>query len=145
MGFEADYSSSCGPICKTLLEQFGGPVQTAYRVNPMDHTQVVVFASNATAGIPLTGVGTYYTKIFVSFRGTQAFDVINNRRNLNFVFWPVTMCAECEAHKGFWRNFISLRPEIQPLIDVMGARLSAVDASSTTFLTAGMSMGGPLA
>merc|ERR1712022_27579 len=46
---------------------------------------------------------------------------------------------------GFWRNFISLRPDIQTLIDTVGASISAVDASSTTFLCAGMSMGAPLA
>jgi hypothetical protein len=143
--FDAGYDSKCGPICTTLMSQFGGPVETAFKVNPMDHTQCVVFASNATAGTPLTGTGGFPTKLFVAFRGTQAFDIINNRRNLNFVFWPVTLCTDCEAHKGFWRNFISLRPEIQTLIDTMGARLNAVDASSTTFLTAGMSMGGPLA
>merc|ERR1711998_431443 len=110
-----------------------------------DHTQVVVYASNATAGTPLTGTGGHPTKLFVSFRGTQAFDIINNRRNLNFVFWPVTLCTDCEAHKGFWRNFISLRPEIQTLIDTMGSSLAAVDAGSTSFLTTGMSMGAPLA
>merc|ERR1719453_2858399 len=99
----------------------------------MDHTQVVVFATNATAGVPLNGQGQYGTKVFVSFRGTQAFDVINNRRNLNFVFWPVTLCTDCEAHKGFWRNFISLRPEIQPLIETMGAKISGIDSSATTF------------
>merc|ERR1711907_448438 len=143
--FKGDYSSPCGPICTTLMRQFGGPVQTLYRVNPMDHTQVVVFASNSSAGTPLTGVGSLATKLFVSFRGTQAFDVINNRRNLNFVFWPVTLCSDCEAHKGFWRNFISLRPEIQSLIDTMGGKIAAVDAAETSFLTAGMSMGAPLA
>merc|ERR1711918_175508 len=110
-----------------------------------DHTQVVVFASS-TAGTPLTGTdGGHATKVFVSFRGTQAFDVINNRRNLNFVFWPVTLCTDCEAHKGFWRNFISLRPEIQPLIETLGGALSSVDAADTTFCVTGMSMGSPLA
>merc|ERR1711998_162185 len=103
----------------------------------MDHTQVVVFATNSTAGTPLTGMGTQLTKIFVSFRGTQAFDVINNRRNFNFVFWPVTLCTDCEAHKGFWRNFISLRPEITTIIDSLGASIAAIDASGTSFLTAG--------
>jgi hypothetical protein len=111
----------------------------------MDHTQVVVFASNATAGTPINGLGGYPTKIFVSFRGTQATDVLNNRRNLNFLFWPVTLCTDCEAHKGFWRNFISLRPEIQPLIEAMGSSIASIDGSATSFLTAGMSMGAPLA
>jgi hypothetical protein len=143
--FKSDLKTECGPICTTLMNQFGGPVETVFRVNPMDHTQVVVFASNATAGIPITGVGTYPTKLFVAFRGTQAFDVINNRRNFNFVFWPVTLCTDCEAHKGFWRNFISLRPEISTLIDELGGKLAAIDGASTTFLTTGMSMGAPLA
>jgi hypothetical protein len=143
--FESDYKSTCGPMCTSLLQEFGGPVETLYRVNPMDHTQVVVFASNATAGVPLTGVGGTLTKVFVSFRGTQAFDIVNNRRNMNFVFWPVTMCTGCEAHKGFWRNFISLRPEIQTMIDTMGNSIAAIDGSATTFLCAGMSMGAPLA
>jgi hypothetical protein len=111
----------------------------------MDHTQVVVFASNSTSGTPLKANGAVPTKVFVSFRGTQAFDVINNRRNLNFVFWPVTLCTDCEAHKGFWRNFISLRPEIQPLIETLGGALSSVDAADTTFCVTGMSMGSPLA
>jgi hypothetical protein len=143
--FKTDYNTICGPICTALLQEFDSPVQTAYRVNPMDHTQVVVFASNATEGIPITGIGGALTKVFVAFRGTQYFDLINNRRNLNFVFWPVTMCTGCEAHKGFWRNFISLRPEIQPIIDSMGASMSAIDGTSTTFLCTGMSMGAPLA
>jgi hypothetical protein len=143
--FTADYETICGPVCTTLLNQFGGPIQTEYRVNPMDHTQVVVFASNSSAGTPLTSIGGYGTKLFVSFRGTQAYDVINNRRNLNFVFWPVTLCTDCEAHKGFWRNFISLRPEVSTIIESLGAKISAVDAASTTFVTTGMSMGAPLA
>lgn len=143
--FAADYTSPCGPVCTTLMKQFGGPVQTLFKVNPMDHTQVVVFATNVTGGTPLTGVGSYTSKLFVAFRGTQAFDIINNRRNLNFVFWPVTLCTDCEAHKGFWRNFISLRPEIQPLIETMGAKIDGIDGSSSSFLTTGMSMGAPLA
>merc|ERR1711998_162817 len=101
----------------------------------MDHTQVVVFASNATGGTSLTGEGTVKSQIFVSYRGTQAFDVINHRRNLNFVFWPVTLCTDCEAHKGFWRNFISLRPEITTLIEIMGNTLASIDGASTKFLT----------
>merc|ERR1712227_579545 len=105
----------------------------------MDHTQVIVFASNATSGLPLaTSAAGTTAKVFVSFRGTQAFDVINHRRNLNFVFWPVTLCSECEAHKGFWRNFISLRPEIQELIEEVGE-------TTSSFVTTGMSMGSPLA
>merc|ERR1712227_792655 len=101
----------------------------------MDHTQVIVFASNATSGLPLaTSAAGTTAKVFVSFRGTQAFDVINHRRNLNFVFWPVTLCSECEAHKGFWRNFISLRPEVSSMIETMGASIATIDASATTFL-----------
>merc|ERR1711998_732610 len=69
----------------------------------------------------------------------------NNRRNLNFVFWPVTLCTDCESHKGFWRNFISLRPEITTLIEIMGNTLASIDGASTKFLTTGMSMGAPLA
>merc|ERR1711918_114166 len=46
---------------------------------------------------------------------------------------------------GFWRNFISLRPEIQTMIDTMGNSIAAIDGSATTFLCAGMSMGAPLA
>merc|ERR1711907_891160 len=141
--FSADYATSCGEVCAQLAQSFGGPVKVAYKVNPMDHTQVIAFGSNMTNGVP-TKVGSS-ASIFVSFRGTQGWDIINNRRNLYFVFWPVTLCAGCEAHKGFWRNFVSLRPEVASLIETLGGSISSIDASSTSFLTAGMSMGAPLA
>merc|ERR1719378_1039659 len=143
--FKSDYETVCGAVCEQLLQQFGGPIQTAYRVNPMDHTQVIVFATNQTSGIPTTGAGLFPAQVFVSFRGTQAFDVINNRRNFYFKFWPVSLCANCEAHKGFWRNFISLRPEIQVSILEVADGIDAINGLSTEFLTTGMSMGGPLA
>lgn len=144
--FQADYLTTCGEICTELQEQFAGPVPTAFRVNPMDHTQVIVFASNATGGTPITGVSAGpKVQVFVSFRGTQFWDVINNRRNLYFQFWPVTLCGNCEAHKGFWRNFVSLRPEIQPSITEVAASIPGMSETSCNVLTTGMSMGAPLA
>merc|ERR1711988_45855 len=104
--FKSDYLSTCGAGCKELAQQFKGPISTAYAINKMDHTQMIVMASNTT--IPATGMGTKLAKVFIAFRGTQGTDIINFRRNLYAAFWPVSMCAECEAHKGFWRNFVSL-------------------------------------
>merc|ERR1711988_2083602 len=53
--FKADYLSTCGTGCKELSQQFAGPVHTAYAVNKMDHTQFVVFGTNATGGTRATG------------------------------------------------------------------------------------------
>merc|ERR1711988_69426 len=142
--FKSDYLSTCGGACKELSQQLGGQIQTAYAVNKMDHTQMIVFASNVS--VPSTGSGLKSVDIFIAFRGTQGTDFINFRRNLYSAFWPVSLCTECEAHKGFWRNFVALRPDIYPaILRVALASKRSEEVGSLTYATAGMSMGGPLA
>jgi len=143
--FQSDYLSTCGSGCRELAQQFKGPVSTAYAVNKMDHTQMVVFASNTS--IPAQGIDAdnpnKNAKIFLAFRGTHGLDIVNFRRNIYAAFWPVSLCDACEAHKGFWRNFVSLRPEVWPA--VQRAIFSEGVEDVGNLMTSGMSMGGPLA
>merc|ERR1712139_337939 len=82
----------------------------------------------------------------IAFRGTQGTDLINFRRNLYTAFWPVSLCAGCEAHKGFWRNFVSLRPEIYTNTLAVATAIQQGDVmAQLAYVTVGMSMGGPLA
>merc|ERR1711988_1902392 len=110
-----------------------------------DHTQMIVYGGNTS--IPATGNPSIpkAADIFVSFRGTQGTDFINFRRNLYAAFWPVSLCAQCEVHKGFWRNFISLRPDIYPAILRVAASAGHTDLRNLKYVTTGLSMGGPLA
>merc|ERR1711988_1132941 len=85
--------------------------------------------------------------MFMAFRGTYMFDVINNRRNLHTAFSPVALCTDCLAHTGFWGNFKALRFSVQHLVATIGASVSGSSNAhaAVKLVITGHSMGGSLA
>lgn len=133
---KSDYQSSCGMACRDIFQySHASKLDVTYFQEKVSHTQFISFTSNST--LPL-GATEASTKTIIGFRGTVAFDIINQRRNFVFKFAPSTLCPGCHIHHGFWRNYLSLRPSVSIELDDLAK-------SSKTVAFTGMSMGAPLA
>merc|ERR1711865_1086420 len=79
--------------------------------------------------------------IFLSFRGTYIWDVVNNRRNNVIAMTLTSLCDQCAVMQGSYKNFLALRFSIAK---VLAGSESKVTGNSKTIML-GMSMGATLA
>jgi hypothetical protein len=150
--------STCGETCKLLTDIFGGMPQTFSIYSPSDHTTVTTFWKHSSMcsfvaigqdyDCKIVSPGGFFSNVpegalpgvawFLSFRGTFMWDVVNMRRNFMYNMVLISMCAQCAAGEGAYRNFIALRfalarslanalghipPTQQPLLSVVGTSM----------------------
>jgi hypothetical protein len=158
-GIMRSYSSGCGAQCKLLSSHFGGMPAAGVAYSPSDHVQVVALRSpcagstiigpacQAGTDIAIDADGEKLGNMFLAFRGTYMWDVINNRRNLQTMLAPVALCTDCLAHTGFWKNFKALRFSVQNIVSAVGASLAGSSNANAAvkLVISGHSMGGSLA
>jgi hypothetical protein len=152
----AQSDQGCGSQCKLLSSHFGGMPGAFSAYSPSDHVQVLVLRSPCAYGNSLDCAAIdlavdaneeKMANLFMAFRGTYMWDVINNRRNLQTAFSPVALCTGCLAHTGFWSNFKALRFSVQHLVATIGASVSGSSNAhaAVKLVITGHSMGGSLA
>jgi len=150
-GVMVNNDPGCGAQCKLLTSHFGGIPAAGVEYSPSDHVQVIVLRSPGmyTAGtdIALDADAEKMGNLFVAFRGTYMWDVINNRRNLQTALAPMALCTDCLVHSGFWSNFKALRVSVHHLVSTIGATLpgSSNANAAVKLVISGHSMGGSLA
>lgn len=164
MTYETD-DQGCGSQCTLLSSHFGGIPAAAVAYSPSDHVQVIVLRTPCpgwtssgwtSSGGGLSCAGTELAidaaeekmgNLFMAFRGTYMWDIINNRRNLQTTLAPVALCTGCLAHVGFWGNFKALRFSVQHLVSTLGASLAGSSNANAAvkLIISGHSMGGSLA
>merc|ERR1711988_826340 len=145
----------CGAQCKLLSSHFGGIPAAGIAYSPSDHVQVIVLRSPCPGGsidcqgtdIAIDADGEKMGNLFVAFRGTYMWDIINNRRNLRTTLAPMALCTDCLVHSGFWSNFKALRVSVHHLVSTIGATLpgSSNANAAVKLVISGHSMGGSLA
>jgi hypothetical protein len=143
-----------------LQQQFGGGmprVHTTY--SPSDHISVTTFSkqlttcsqvNNQPSNCVVEDSGSFFATSdltgiawFLSFRGSYMWDIVNMRRNTMTTLVLVSLCAQCAASEGPWRNFVSLRFAISRL--VVKTRLDIIAANKEQLAITGTSMGGQMA
>jgi hypothetical protein len=145
----------CGAQCKLLTSHFGGIPGAGVAYSPSDHVQVIVLRSPCPGGslycagteIAVDADAEKMGNLFMAFRGTYMWDVINNRRNLQTALAPMAVCTGCNVHSGFWSNFKALRVSVHHLVSTIGASLpgSSNANAAVKLVISGHSMGGSLA
>jgi hypothetical protein len=154
------HDQGCGAQCKLLSSHFNGIPAAVVSYSPSDHVQVIVlrtpcpswqYIDNLPAcegtEIALDTNGDKMGNLFMAFRGTYMWDVINNRRNMQSALSPVALCTDCLAHTGFWSNFKALRFGIHSMVSILGASLAGSSNANVgvKLVITGHSMGGSLA
>jgi hypothetical protein len=151
--------SSCGLTCKLLQKDFSGSmpaVRTAY--SPSDHVTMTTFRKKESAcdsvgsilNCQIDKVGSFFTDQdahgvvwFLAFRGTFMWDVVNHRRNAMTTLVLVSICEQCAASDGPYRNFVALRFSVARLLLLTGTAVPSAQLDNLAVV--GTSMGGQLA
>jgi hypothetical protein len=112
--------SVCGKPCALLKDAFASASNTPSLpfvdkyYSESDHVQIIALVSPNKDEVPLTTHGfpdpDITANTFMSFRGTYVWDVVNSRRNKNYLLRPAPgFCSGCAAHQGWFSNFMALR------------------------------------
>lgn len=107
--------SVCGKPCALLKDAFGFSLPFVDKYySESDHVQIIALVSPNKDDVPLTTHGfpdpDITANTFMSFRGTYVWDVVNSRRNKDYLLRPTPgFCSGCAAHQGWFGNFMALR------------------------------------
>jgi hypothetical protein len=147
------FDTTCGDTCKRLYEIFDGMPKVNSLYSPSDHISVVTMAKQTMNCPSISSIldckvspsgSVFEEKLtwFLSFRGTYMYDVVNWRRNFMKSMVLVTICAQCAAAQGPYRNFVALRFQIARMILRTSTYVPAHQKEHLGIV--GVSMGGQL-
>lgn len=126
----------CGSLCRLINGISDMPSAVAY--SPSDHMQMISLGVGDT---PLRETAPSISgNMFMCFRGTYVWDVVNNRRTQQLALHPTSLCSSCSVHRGFWRNFVAVKSSVSRLFTDVSAKVTSPD-----LVIVGHSMGSAMA
>jgi len=138
--------NTCGKSCIELTKAFNGVHPDFFAVySSTDHVNMVALTSYDDINIHETQNGNFESaNMFMSFRGTYVWDVVNTRRNAQQGLIPISLCSGCAAYSGMYKNFVALRFGMFTAYQKAEAKLK-LNSLSPTVMLVGMSMGANMA
>jgi len=137
--------NTCGKTCLLLKEAFDDTEPDFVAVySKSDHINMVSLTSYSDIITHKTSGATHSANIFMSFRGTYAWDVVNHRRNSQHAMLPITLCDGCAAKNGDYKSFVAVRYGAFTAYRTAERKLVA-QSKYPTLMMVGMSMGSNLA
>jgi len=138
-------TNTCGKSCTELTRAFNGKNPDFFAVySSTDHVNMVALTAYEDIDIHTTQGDSTSANMFMSFRGTYVWDVVNSRRNAQDGLIPISLCSGCAAYSGMYKNFVSLRFGMFTAYRKAEQKLTAASLSPTVMLF-GMSMGANMA
>jgi len=135
----------CGTACLLLKKGFDGTFPDGFEAySKTDHVNMVAMTTGRDHTVQSSSEGDVKANIFYSFRGTFIWDIVNMRRNKHWSFTLVSMCDQCAAHSGMYKNFISIRYSILQTL-LKAEKAPVANGLPPQVIMIGMSMGGVLA
>jgi len=145
--------NACGESCSLLKDAFGGSssISSFQSYSLTDHVSMVTLTSGDDVYLETSVNSNLNGNIFMSFRGTFVWDLVNKRRNSIMTLTLISICEGCAAQIGPYKNFVALRFVVLKDLNTAEKVVLAKRTSSCSYcplpkvVVVGMSMGGQLA